>query len=152
VALSKRLIPQNEELWPFLVSEGYEVKSIQTRRYNCIAFAADDPSQTWWPQPEQDVYWPISKREITVECFVEAFESLGYAKCESGMEDGFEKVAIYSFEGEPSHAAKQLPDGRWKSKLGDLEDIVHNTVKAVEDDCLYGSVVVYMKRPVQPVS
>jgi hypothetical protein len=149
VALSKRLIPQNEELWPNLVSEGYEVKSIQTWRYNCIAFAADDPSLTWWPSPQEDVYWPIERREVSLACFVEAFESIGYQKCEAGLESGFEKVAIYMFEGEPSHAAKQLPDGRWKSKLGGLEDIEHNTVKAVEDDCCYGRAVQYMKRPIK---
>jgi hypothetical protein len=51
--------------------------------------------------------------------------------------------------GEPTHAAKQLPDGRWKSKLGDFEDIEHNTVKAVEDDYCYGTVVQYMKRPIK---
>jgi len=64
------------------------------------------------------------------------------------MEEGFEKIALYTFGGEPTHAAKQLPDGRWKSKLGDWEDIEHNTVKAVEDDSMYGEAVQYMKRPI----
>jgi len=42
------------------------------------------------------------------------------------------------------HAARQLPEGRWTSKLGELEDIEH----ALHDltGTVYGSVVLVMKR------
>ena len=147
--LSSKLDQKLEQLWPYLSSEGYEVKSIPTWRYNCIAFAADDPSVTWWPDSNDDGYWPIPKREVSLTCFKEAFASLGYQESGDGLEAGYEKIAIYVFEGLPTHAAKQLPDGRWKSKLGPSEDIEHNTVKAVEDDCCYGRVIQYMKRPIK---
>jgi hypothetical protein len=44
----------------------------------------------------------------------------------------------------PTHAARQLPNGRWSSKLGKLEDIEH----ALDDICgsAYGSVVPVLKR------
>jgi len=149
VALSNKLDRQLEDLWPNLSSEGYEVKSIATERYNCIAFAADDPSVNWWPAAnEADGYWPISQREVSLACFKEAFASLRYEECGDGLEKDFEKIAIYVFDGLPTHAAKQLPDGRWKSKLGFEEDIEHNSVKAIEDEVCYGKAVLYMKRPI----
>jgi hypothetical protein len=61
------------------------------------------------------------------------------------LEPGFEKIAIYLLGGAPTHAAKQLPDGRWKIKLGSWEDIEHNTTRAVED-YIYGKASVFMKR------
>jgi hypothetical protein len=150
VALSKRLAHDLEQQMPFLISEGYEVKSIATGGYNCIAFAAEDePSVNWWPDDgdNPDGYRPISRRELTLDCFVEMFASLGYEKCDNGsLESGYEKIVIYLFEGTPSHAARQLADGRWKSKLGRAEDIEHNTVKAVEDESCYGTAAQYMRR------
>lgn len=44
-----------------------------------------------------------------------------------------------------THAAKQLADGRWGSKIGQLEDIVHTTVEALSGSD-YGEVVQFMKR------
>jgi hypothetical protein len=143
-----RLSPNRENKWPYLFSEGYEVTSIETFEYNCIAFAADVQVEWWWPDANGDAAWPISWREETTECFIEAFQSLGYfghESCDSSLEAGFEKIAVYSLRGVPTHAAKQLPDGRWKSKLGAWEDIEHNTPKAVEE-YLYGKAVVFMKR------
>lgn len=85
-------------------------------------------------------------REVTLQCFCEAYQTLGYQKCASGsLETDSEKIAIYAEHGIPTHAAKQLDDGRWKSKLGKYEDIEHNSVKAVEE-YIYGKAVVYMKR------
>ena len=90
----------------------------------------------------------------TVEAFVSAYATLGYAKCEESsavLEAGFEKVAIYvDANGVPTHAAKQLPNGAWTSKLGEWEDIRHATPEAVEDDGAlglgYGKVAVFLKR------
>ena len=47
---------------------------------------------------------------------------------------------------EPKHAARQLPSGRWTSKLGFLEDIEHalHDLEGTE----YGAVVLVMKRPI----
>ena len=53
----------------------------------------------------------------------------GYAPIgEDGpLQDGYEKIAIYALDGEPTHAARQLDTGRWTSKLGKHEDIEHDT-------------------------
>ena len=142
-----RLSQDRERRWPYLVSEGYTVKSRETWDYNCIAFAADIETEWWWPDPNGEAKWPAGvKREERLECFAEAFGTLGYQGCEDGsLEAAYEKVALYSQNGVPTHAAKQLPDGRWKSKLGSWEDIEHNTVKAVEEH-IYGKAVLYMRR------
>ncbi len=72
--------------------------------------------------------------------------ALGYEECEDGShEPGFEKIALYAKDAEPTHAARQLPDGRWTSKLGKLEDIAHSLEGLAE--CLYGEIVLFMKRP-----
>jgi hypothetical protein len=67
------------------------------------------------------------------------------------MEAGFEKIAIYvDGDGVPTHAARQLSDGAWTSKLGEWEDIRHLTLEAMEDDGLglgYGKVSLILKRP-----
>jgi hypothetical protein len=61
------------------------------------------------------------------------------------LEAGYEKVALFALLGKPKHAARQLPGGRWTSKLGEWEDIEH----ALHDltGMVYGSVALVMKRP-----
>jgi len=80
---------------------------------------------------------------------------VSYTKAEDGsFEGGFEKVAIYvDLDLSPTHVAKQLPSGRWKSKLGKGHDIEHDTVDALEGDQMdeYGIVAQYLRRRIQPV-
>ena len=62
------------------------------------------------------------------------------------LEAGFEKIALFVDNRDtPRHAARQLPNGRWTSKLGELEDIEHglHDLEGAE----YGSVVAVMRRP-----
>jgi hypothetical protein len=82
---------------------------------------------------------------------MEAFQGLGYSPCPNGdLEPDFLKVAIYATASRgvltPTHAARQLPDGRWASKLGAFEDIEHKHAESVNGP-LYGRVCEYMKRP-----
>jgi hypothetical protein len=62
------------------------------------------------------------------------------------VEFGWEKVAIYATDEGPAHAARQLENSRWTSKLGPDDDIEHT----LEGLCspLYGSVVQFLRRPV----
>jgi hypothetical protein len=78
---------------------------------------------------------------------VAAFTSLGYTVCEGEEpESGYEKIALFADgDGRPTHAARQLPNGRWSSKLGKAEDIEHG-LRDLEGT-LYGEVVFLMKRP-----
>jgi hypothetical protein len=61
------------------------------------------------------------------------------------VEPGYEKVALYALAGLPKHAARQLPGGRWTSKLGPLEDVEHALEGLI--GTWYGNVVQILKRP-----
>jgi hypothetical protein len=149
--LGLRLPRATENKWPYLLSEGYDVKSVATPNYNCIAFAADAGDDVWWwPDVDHDAFWPVRWREESERCFIAAFSVIGYRTCnDPSLERGIEKIAIYLRNGVPTHAAKQLPDGRWKSKLGQLQDIEHNTLKAVEE-YKYGKALIFMSRTIMP--
>jgi hypothetical protein len=143
------MVSNLEDIFPRLRGTGYRIDSPQDPDYNSIAPAAGDHRTRWWPDLGGRATWPGGvAREETPEAFVAAFATLGYAVC-GGEEPelGFEKVALFAdAQGVPTHAARQLESGRWTSKLGDLEDIVH----ALHDltGVVYGSVVLVMKRPV----
>jgi hypothetical protein len=151
-----RLPINKENRFPLLFLSGYEVTSPETidytqPMYNCIAFAADDQTLWWWPDQDGEAYWPEGvTRTVTRNAFVAAFGTIGYEICDNGAVDvGYDKIAIYEKNGIPTHAAKQLEDGRWKSKLGQWEDIEHITVEAVQTlhgIGNYGAVAVYMRR------
>ena len=121
-------------------------------RYNCIAFAAGRTDVYWWPDPFPDPlndYWPAGiPRDETVDAIAELYRSLGYEPCtDASLEPGFEKVALYAVGSEPTHAARQILNGRWVSKLGPQEDIEHGAPDDLSGPC-YGQVVRVLKRPV----
>ena len=133
--------------FPRLSPTTFALTSPSTGLYNCIAWAADDTTRWWWPvHPRVGYYWPPeARRVLTVEAFVEAFQTLGYEVCDSDKpEPGWEKVAIFASNDVPTHAARQLETGRWTSKLGPEEDIQH-TLHGLQGG-YYGDVVLVMKR------
>ncbi len=136
-----------EEHFPRLKATAYRATSPETPAYNCIAWAAGDTSRWWWPDAMLVAYWPPgAPREDTVGAVASTCEILGYEECEeSGVEPGYEKLAIYGVGDQPKHAARQLPEGMWSSKLGQGIDIEH-TLDGLESE-LYGKVVKIMKRP-----
>ena len=137
-----------EQVFPGLAGSVYQVTSPRDQDYNCIAWAAGDNRNWWWPG--QDVareYWPPDvPRERTLSAFVAAFAALGYAICESDeLEAGFEKIALFAHpDGRPTHTTRQLPAGRWTSKLGVAVDIEHGLHDLAGD--VYGTVAVLLKR------
>jgi hypothetical protein len=140
--------PSLADLFPGLRGQPYQLASPRDRRYNCIAFAAGDSRSWWWPDLAEEDSWPAGiAREETVEAFRDAFATLGYAVCDDDrLEAGYEKVALFARAGVPKHAARQLPSGRWTSKLGAMEDIEHALYDLT--GLVYGSVVLVMRRPV----
>ena len=68
-----------EELFPGLIGSGYEVTSPWDGDYNCIAFAAGDMLNWWWPSWDiGKEYWPPNvPRERTLDAFVAAFAFVG---------------------------------------------------------------------------
>jgi hypothetical protein len=135
---------------PRLKPANHNISSDSCGGYNCFAWAAGE-THRWW-EPTERYYWPLDRREWTLSGFVKAFATKGYVKCANGLlEHGTEKIAIYATKEDrgrlvPEHAARQLDDGRWTSKVGIHEDINHLSLKDV--NCReYGSAVRFMKRP-----
>jgi hypothetical protein len=144
------MVERLERIFPALRGKTYLVSSPPTRDYNCIAWAAGDTVRWWWPDQfstSDDPYWPPGvPREETVEAFRQLFATLGYEVCnDDRLEEGYEKVAIFAYTGVPKHAARQLPSGRWTSKLGQMEDIEHDLHDLT--GMVYGSFALVMKRP-----
>ena len=135
-----------EALFPKLAEADYSITSPKARYYNCIAWAAQDDQRWWEPGLLETQYWPDgAPEECTVEAYAEAFRILGYETCGDGsLETGFEKIALFAGEEGPTHAARQLTEGRWTSKLGMLEDVEHSLEGLSES--YYGQVVLFMKR------
>lgn len=127
----------------------FTVVSPVDMRYNCIAWAVSENYRWWWPSP--DSYWPGGcPQETTFSAFKRAFATLGYEPCDDGRrESGYEKIVLYAVGNEPTHAARQLSNGRWTSKLGKNVDIEHK-VKDLEGPC-YGKVAIYFRRHRQKV-
>jgi len=145
--------PPNE--LPHLAEDNCEVKSKATKRYNCVAWAAGEDFRWWWPDPMGKDYWPLGiPRAVTVEAFLLAYGTLGFKLYFDGTHQaGIEKLALYG-KGQagaevPTHAALQLENGEWTSKIGRFEDVYHKTAAAVEGP-IYGHVICYLARPRRP--
>jgi len=139
-----------ERLFPALRGSVYRMTSPADDVYNCIAWAAGATDKWWWPFGDpRRTYWPEGvPRAESLEAFRTAFASLEYITCDhADVEPGCEKIALFAdAAGCPLHAARQLPDGRWTSKLGAMDDIEHalHGLEGLE----YGSVALVMKRRV----
>lgn len=147
------LDPSKLRRFPKLGQGSYRVTSSPTFKYNCIAYAAGITDAWYDPNEWDGSTWPDNiPRECTLDSYIALYASLGYSICsDAALEDGFEKVALYKdFDGDPSHAARQLESGKWTSKLGDWEDIEHATPNDLEGlnrfEAGYGVVVCFMRR------
>jgi len=136
------MIPLEE--FPRLTAANHRITSPESTDYNCIAWAVEDVEHWWQP----GVYWPtnLSPETYGVDVLVAAFLSLGYDVCEDGsFELGSRKIAIYAAATLYTHAARQLPNGKWTSKLGKAEDIEHDGPNDVAGG-IYGEIVRFMKK------
>jgi hypothetical protein len=144
------MVNELEAIFPGLFGVNYRLSSPPDRKYNCIAWAAGDTRRWWWPDPppaDERYYWPPDVgNEETLESFMAVFATLGYVPCHGeAAESGWERIALYATgDGVPRHAARQLADGRWSSKLGRKEDIEHGLHDLEGEE--YGAVVQIMKR------
>ncbi len=133
-------------VFPRLTESNHRVTSPADVKYNCVAWSAGEMGRWWQP----GVYWPIevSRDEVGIGVLVDAFRALGYSEATSDQFDpAFEKVAIFGSGLCYTHAARQLANGKWTSKLGKLEDIEHDCPDDVAGG-IYGEVVEIMQRPI----
>ncbi len=130
-----------------LEGSGYRRTSPPCWRYNCIAWAAGDSNNWWWPH--EDSYWPSKVPiEETLDAFIRAFATLGYSPCrEADLQEKFERVAIFANNGKPTHASYQLPSGMWSSKMGNEVDCEHK-LHAICGP-IYGEVAIILRRKTQ---
>lgn len=138
-----------ESVFPHLARSVYAITSPSTPEYNCIAWAVGDVERWWWPVAGSFAYWPPNiPLQESLDAFIKAFGSIGFTPCEdANVEQGYEKIVLYVDEnGKPTHAARQLPNGRWTSKLGKVEDIEHELDGLT--GAVYGVVAQVLKRPI----
>lgn len=132
--------------FPRLTAANHHITSPSAPDYNCIAWAVGD-TEHWW-QP--GVFWPIAIPQdgFGIDVLAESMQSQGFAVCETAvLEEGFQKVALYATSAFYTHACRQLPSGKWTSKLGRMEDIEHDSPDDLAGG-VYGSVVLFMKRKI----
>ena len=131
--------------FPRLTPSNHRITSPTDPEYNCIAWAAGDVAR-WWEPTE---YWPDPEGRTSYDLgdLVRVYRALGFEPCEDRIpETGFLKVALYAVGSSYTHAARQLADGRWTSKLGKWEDIEHDTPDDVAGG-VYGTLAQFMRRP-----
>jgi hypothetical protein len=143
--VAKRMI--QPDAFPRLTPQNHNVTSPASIDYNCIAWAAGD-TEHWW-QPGK--FWPVpvSQEDFGIAVLEGAYKALGYWNCamDTSLEPGFQKVALFGAVLYYTHPARQLPNGRWTSKLGKAEDIEHENAQDVGGG-IYGEIVAVLKRPV----
>jgi hypothetical protein len=147
-----------EHNFPQLMPDGYSPESDANGDYNCFAWAASIDHTKWAPHKRLPLGWDWpneAPREMTLSAFIRAYETLGYKQSDLdfSLEPKYEKIVIYvDVLNEPQHAARQLADGLWTSKMGHTgRDIHHNSPAGVVDPprarhSRYGKVAVCMKR------
>lgn len=101
--------------------------------YNCIGYVLCD-RRNLWPKGYGN-FWPRSfPAAETVHEFTAAFALYQYEPCDSfEPERGYEKIALFTIDGAPTHAARSLASGKWTSKLSDNIDIEHDTLNTFQD-------------------
>jgi hypothetical protein len=131
---------------------GYRDTSEETIVYNCLAWALGIAWTRYDPEPKcAGYFWfpglPRKWDEATLRLL---FEKHNYSVADnSEVEPGYEKVVFYSDdEGVPQHFARQLPNGKWTSKIGDLNDIEHDSLECLVSH-LYGAPGLVLKRKLQ---
>ena len=139
--------PVLREAFPALTHLNHGITSPVDLSYNCVAWALNDNARWWWPDSMGVCFWPTNvPRTVTIEAFDRMLRQIGFSPCvRHTIEKGLQKVALYARAGVPTHVAKQLPKGKWSSKLGQHEDIEH-TIEAL-DGPKYGSVCQVYARP-----
>jgi hypothetical protein len=145
VSKRRRVIKKRlKRLFPELRGSDFRLTSRATALYNCIAWAVG-VNDDWW-EYRHPYTWPKAPRNPTVAAAIAVFVGQGFEQCaDASPEVGWHKVAVYGDASGYTHAAKQLPNGRWSSKLGKLQDIEHDTLESLYNTD-YGKVVCILRK------
>ncbi len=107
------------------LGDEFEVLAPASPSYNCIAWALGFNDRWIWPKSNGEA--------VTISDFDALFNYYGYKRLPRINLDpvaGYDKLVLYARRTEfgdlePTHCARQLPDGSWSSKLGKLPLIRH---------------------------
>ena len=133
----------------------FKVTSSVDSNYNCIAWASLR-SDVWFEAAPGVPFicdgvsydWPFGAiNDPSIDGLIDLFVKQGYEQCDGWeQEKNFRKVALY-WDGilNYTHAARQLRDGFWTSKLGTSFDIQHGNPFYIEGP-LYGKVHSFMRK------
>jgi hypothetical protein len=136
-----------QDEFPNLSLSDYTITSCATPKYNCVSWAVGDIGRKWVSGAVvKGYYWPPGVGDDDLpDQWAEIFRRHGYEETDDrSYEVGFEKIAIYADSEGASHVARQIQDGKWSSKLGNLSDIEHAHLEVLEET--YGKVDRVMKR------
>ena len=94
-------------------------------------------------------YWPpYATRSKRIENLQEVFAGLGFEECsDASFEPGYQKIALYEDHGAWQHASIQMPNGAWRSKMGEGPVIEHLNPESLSGG-MYGSPTIYMRGPI----
>lgn len=143
----------------------FRISSKKNVNYNCIAWAGFVDNEFWWPEviPYNKLdgvryKWPFNiKHSDKLEFFIELFSHLGYKEesfCIDNEQPNFRKIALFIKEDkfqsdrlicDCTHAARQLKNGLWASKLGSNHDIEHSNPYDLEGPA-YGKIAIILKK------
>ena len=126
---------------PFLQrGVNFTFESRSSDDYNCVSWAINRDDENIF------LYLPNGTIDLRLNSYIEYYKSIGFEEADNiEPEPGITKIALYAFEDEFQHVARQLEDGRWASKLGEWEDIEHNTLDVLSGN-FYGNPVVFLER------
>jgi hypothetical protein len=148
--------------WPNLQlginSEITSLKDLPGNAYNCVAFALGEENSI----ADMLIYskWvdlsacglDNANLTHTAEAYASLFNHFyHFERCLSAdREAGYTKIALFEGYDEDDelnflHVAIQLENGKWKSKLGNYEDIEHDSLEVLSGK-LYGHPSIFMKR------
>ena len=133
--------------FPNLANEGLDIVDEPSPWYNCIAYATGDTSKWWWPDGI-NYSPPWATPTTNMESLLEAFAGQGYERCDdNNVEANHHKVALYEEQGQMRHAAAQMPNGRWRSKMGRGPVIEHTSPDSLSEGP-YGNPTVFMRKAI----
>lgn len=123
-----------KKLFP-LLNDYNLIPNSDNSEFNCISYSIGIKDKWSWPYDvntqyirEYNVYWPV-KNEISKDAFDEFYEYHGFEKMsllDFSYDPRYIKVALYTKNGIPKHAAIQKDKIFWESKIGEYGIIKHD--------------------------
>ncbi len=112
--------------FPLLTKSNHVITSPKDQSYNCIAWSLKFNACWFWPSAFP-AYWPIPHNgQATLATFSAMYAHYGYTLTASfTYQPNFARIAVYVLNGKITHAAYQVNEVMWASKLGSEEDILH---------------------------